>query len=53
MLYEVITILRLDPFGLRRLLPRALIEWAYPRLARLVTRGLQLAEGAGSLLAHP
>jgi SAM-dependent methyltransferase len=31
-------ILRLDPFGLRRLLPRALIEWAYPRLARMVRR---------------
>ncbi|GBD27853.1 putative S-adenosylmethionine-dependent methyltransferase [bacterium HR30] len=31
-------ILRLDPLGLRRLLPRALVEWAYPRLARLVRR---------------
>jgi SAM-dependent methyltransferase len=33
-------ILRLDPLGLRRFLPRALIEWAYPRLARLVRRNI-------------
>jgi SAM-dependent methyltransferase len=33
-------LLRLDPFGLRRLLPRRLVEWAYPRLARAVRRGV-------------
>jgi 2-polyprenyl-3-methyl-5-hydroxy-6-metoxy-1,4-benzoquinol methylase len=31
-------ILRLDPFGLRRYVPRGVVEWAYPRLARLVRR---------------
>jgi SAM-dependent methyltransferase len=36
-------ILRLDPLGLRRLLPRALVEWAYPRLARLVRRNVAAA----------
>ncbi len=39
-------ILRLDPLGLRRLLPRALIEWAYPRLARLVRRNIAQADGS-------
>lgn len=31
-------ILRLDPLGLHRYLPRPWIEWIYPRLARLVRR---------------
>ncbi|MCX8073854.1 MAG: class I SAM-dependent methyltransferase [Candidatus Binatia bacterium] len=31
-------ILRLDPLGLRKHIPRSLVEWAYPRLARLVRR---------------
>jgi SAM-dependent methyltransferase len=31
-------ILRLDPFKLRRLIPRPVIEFAYPHLARLVRR---------------
>ncbi len=35
-------ILRLDPWGLRQLLPRRVIEWAYPRLARLVRRRISL-----------
>jgi SAM-dependent methyltransferase len=35
---QAVKILRLDPLGLRRLLPRGLIEWVYPRLARLVRR---------------
>jgi SAM-dependent methyltransferase len=30
--------LRWDPLGLRRLLPAALVQWAFPRLARLVRR---------------
>ena len=42
-------ILRLDPLGLRRLLPRPLIEWAYPRLARLVRRNI----AAGATNAVP
>jgi len=39
-------ILRLDPFRLRRLLPRGLVEWAYPRLARLVRRNIAQTQGA-------
>ncbi len=31
-------ILRLDPLGLRRRLPRRLVTWAFPRLATLVRR---------------
>lgn len=38
-------ILRLDPLNLRRLLPRALIEWAYPRLAKLVRRNIAAGSG--------
>jgi SAM-dependent methyltransferase len=41
-------ILRLDPFGLRRLVPRRLIEWAYPRLARLVRRNIAKADSAAA-----
>jgi SAM-dependent methyltransferase len=43
-------ILRLDPLGLRRLLPRALIAWAYPRLARLVRRNIA-ADNAGPAIS--
>ncbi|GIW43238.1 MAG: hypothetical protein KatS3mg077_0520 [Candidatus Binatia bacterium] len=39
-------ILRLDPFGLRRHLPRRVIEWAYPRLARIVRRQIGTQPGA-------
>jgi hypothetical protein len=42
-------ILRLDPLGLRHLLPRTLIEWAYPRLARLVRRNIT-ADGASATI---
>ncbi len=38
--------LRWDPLGLRRLLPAALVQWAFPRLARLVRRRVQ-TEAAG------
>ena len=38
-------ILRLDPLGLRHRLPRGLIEWAYPKLARLVRRQVAGAGG--------
>jgi SAM-dependent methyltransferase len=37
-------ILRLDPLGLRHLLPRRVIEWAYARLARLVRRRIKQAD---------
>ena len=42
----VARILRLDPLGLRRLLPAAVVERVFPRLARLVRRRL----GAGGTL---
>jgi len=35
---RALRILRLDPFGVRNLLPRGVVAWAYPRLARLVRR---------------
>src|SRR5262249_58715214 len=41
----VARILRLDPVGLRRLLPAAVVERVFPRLARLVRR--RLAAGRG------
>ncbi|MBI3783371.1 MAG: class I SAM-dependent methyltransferase [Deltaproteobacteria bacterium] len=37
-------ILRLDPLGLRNLLPRRVVEWAYARLARVVRRRIHSAE---------
>ncbi|HVM97258.1 MAG TPA: class I SAM-dependent methyltransferase [Candidatus Acidoferrales bacterium] len=37
-------ILRLDPLGIRHLLPRGVIEWAYARLARVVRRRIKSAE---------
>jgi len=43
-------ILRLDPLGVRYLLPRVLIEWAYPKLARLVRRNIA-AEGSTSTIS--
>lgn len=39
-------ILRLDPFNLRRFIPARAIEVIYPRLARLVRRGVARADGA-------
>ncbi len=44
-------ILRLDPLNLRRLLPKGLIEWAYPKLARLVRRNI--AAGSAAALITP
>ncbi len=44
-------ILRLDPLGLRRLLPRTLIEWAYPRLARLVRRNIAQSDRAPATIS--
>ena len=40
-------IMRIDPLGLRNLLPRPLIEWLFARGARLVRRGIR--EGDGGL----
>ncbi len=40
---RALRVLRLDPLGVRRLLPRSVIEWAYPRLARWVRRGVSAA----------
>lgn len=34
-------ILRFDPLGLRNLIPKSVVEWAYPKLARLVRKGIQ------------
>lgn len=39
-------ILRLDPFILRRFVPASLVEVIYPKLARLVRRGVARADGA-------
>jgi SAM-dependent methyltransferase len=38
-------IMRLDPLGLRNLLPRSLVEWLFARFAQLVRRGTQANEG--------
>jgi 2-polyprenyl-3-methyl-5-hydroxy-6-metoxy-1,4-benzoquinol methylase len=43
---QVQRILRLDPFGLRNLLPEVVVKGVFPRLARLVRRRVQ---GAGAL----
>ncbi len=37
-------ILKLDPLGLRRLLPRGVVDWLFMRLALVVRRGLQRDE---------
>ena len=44
-------ILRLDPLGVRHLLPRTLIEWVYPKLARLVRRRITPANGAAAAIS--
>ena len=38
-------IMRLDPLGLRNLLPRSLVEWLFARFAVMVRRGTQADEG--------
>jgi hypothetical protein len=38
---QVTRILRLDPFGLRRLLPQPMQKWAFARLARFVRRRMR------------
>ena len=44
-LRRIRTITRLDPLALRRRLPRALIDWAFARLAVLVRRSIQRSDG--------
>ncbi len=44
-LRRIRTITRLDPLGLRRRLPRPLIEWAFARLAVLVRSSIHRADG--------
>ena len=39
-LRRIRTIVRVDPLGLRRRLPRGLIDWLFGRLAVLVRRGI-------------
>jgi SAM-dependent methyltransferase len=38
-------IVRLDPLGLRRRIPRGLVEWLFARLALVVRRGIDRGEG--------
>jgi len=38
-------ITRLDPLGIRRRLPRGLVEWAFARLARVVRAGIRRGPG--------
>ena len=47
----VARILRLDPLGLRRLLPAAVVERVFPRLARLVRRRLGAGRGLPEVTA--
>jgi 2-polyprenyl-3-methyl-5-hydroxy-6-metoxy-1,4-benzoquinol methylase len=54
---QVARLLRLDPFGLRRLLPALVVERVFPVLARLVRRRLRSANalpavGAGDFTVH-
>lgn len=41
-------IMRIDPLGLRKLLPQALLDWLFARFALLVRRGIQGDEGIPS-----
>jgi SAM-dependent methyltransferase len=42
-------IMRLDPLGLRNLLPRNLIDWLFARFSIVVRRGIQQGEGLPDL----
>jgi SAM-dependent methyltransferase len=44
-LRRIRSIVRIDPLGLRRVLPRKLIDWLFGRLAVLVRRGIQSSDG--------
>ena len=48
---QVRRILRWDPLGLRRLLPAAVVQGAFPRLARLVRH--RVRSGAGDAVIGP
>lgn len=45
--------LRYDPLRFRRLVPRPLLTWLYPRLARLVRRNIQGSLGPSELSIKP
>ena len=45
---QVQRILRLDPLGLRRFIPRAVVDWAFPRLATVVRRRLRSGTANGN-----
>ncbi len=42
-------IMRLDPLGIRNLLPRGLIDWLFARFSVVVRRGIQQGEGLPDL----
>jgi 2-polyprenyl-3-methyl-5-hydroxy-6-metoxy-1,4-benzoquinol methylase len=44
-LHRIRRIVRLDPLGLRRHLPRSLVDWLFANLAVLVRRGIQTSSG--------
>ncbi len=44
-LRRIRTLVRIDPLGLRRVLPRRLIDWLFGRLAVVVRRGIQQSQG--------
>jgi 2-polyprenyl-3-methyl-5-hydroxy-6-metoxy-1,4-benzoquinol methylase len=48
---SVMRILRLDPLGMRKLLPAAIINFAFARLAVLVRKGAQVVAGQSQIAA--
>lgn len=44
-LARIRTLVRIDPLGLRRILPRKLIDWLFGQLAVVVRRGIQKSDG--------
>ena len=44
-LRRIRSIVRIDPLGLRRVLPRRLIDWLFATLAVVVRRGIQKSDG--------
>jgi SAM-dependent methyltransferase len=44
-LARIRTIVRIDPLGMRKVLPRRLIDWLFGKLAVVVRRGIQQSEG--------
>ncbi|MBK7951397.1 MAG: class I SAM-dependent methyltransferase [Deltaproteobacteria bacterium] len=50
-LRQIRRLTRLDPFGLRRILPRSVVEWGFARLSLLVRRLIRPGRGEGEVLA--